>query len=175
VVASVSISDDAAGLGQVLALLAEHDPAGGRLPVAIETSQGLLVAGLRAAGRQVFAINPLAVSRYRDGTGPRAASRTPSTRWCWRTFCAPMRTRTGPLPADSELLQSLRVLNTGAAGCRVGPGHSHQLHPNTAASVLPSSVGRFRTRRAPPAGLAGSASDTRRRPDARGGGNADRR
>lgn len=34
--------------------------------VAIETSRGLLVAGLRAAGRTVYAINPLAVSGYRD-------------------------------------------------------------------------------------------------------------
>ena len=34
--------------------------------VAIETSQGLLVSCLRATGRSVFAINPLAVARYRD-------------------------------------------------------------------------------------------------------------
>lgn len=63
---SVTIGDDAAGLSEVLTLLAEHDPAIGKLPLAIETSQGSLVAGLRAIGRQVFAINPLAVSRYRD-------------------------------------------------------------------------------------------------------------
>jgi hypothetical protein len=49
------------GSQPVLTLLAEHDPADGTLPVAIEASQGLLVAGLRAAGRQVLAINPLAV------------------------------------------------------------------------------------------------------------------
>ncbi|HEV2087040.1 MAG TPA: transposase, partial [Cryptosporangiaceae bacterium] len=66
VAVSIRVGNDAAGLRQVLALLAEHDPIGGQLPVAIETSQGLLVAGLRATGRQVFAINPLAVSRYRD-------------------------------------------------------------------------------------------------------------
>src|SRR3954469_11599984 len=57
VVASVRIGDDAAGLSQVLVLLAEHDPVGGKRPVAIETSQGLLVTGLCAPGRQVFAIN----------------------------------------------------------------------------------------------------------------------
>jgi hypothetical protein len=34
--------------------------------VAIETSRGLLVACLRTDGRQVFAINPLAVARYRE-------------------------------------------------------------------------------------------------------------
>jgi hypothetical protein len=45
----------------------EHDPAEDQLSVAIETSSGLLVAGLHAAGRAVFAINPVAVSPYRDG------------------------------------------------------------------------------------------------------------
>jgi hypothetical protein len=35
-------------------------------PVAIESSTGLFVAALVASGREVFAINPLATSRYRD-------------------------------------------------------------------------------------------------------------
>jgi hypothetical protein len=43
-----------------------RQPAGVSIPVAIETSRGLLVAALRATGRPVYAINPLAVSRYRD-------------------------------------------------------------------------------------------------------------
>jgi hypothetical protein len=34
--------------------------------VAIETPRGLLVASLRATGRPVYAINPLAVARYRE-------------------------------------------------------------------------------------------------------------
>src|SRR5918993_499521 len=50
-----------------IALVAEHDDtAESPIPVAIETSQGLLVSCLRATGRPVFAINPLAVARYRD-------------------------------------------------------------------------------------------------------------
>ncbi|MFF0659607.1 IS110 family transposase [Micromonospora tulbaghiae] len=110
VVASVRINDDAAGLSQVLALLTEHDPTGGKLPVAIETSQGLLVAGLRAAGRQVFAINPLAVSRYRDRY---RASRGKSDAFDAMVLANILRTDATAhrqLPADSELLQSLRVL-----------------------------------------------------------------
>lgn len=66
VLAAERIGNDASGLSRLLSLLAEHDPAERALPVAIETSTCLLVAGLRAAGRAVFAINPLAVSRYRD-------------------------------------------------------------------------------------------------------------
>lgn len=104
VVTSVRIKDDAAGLSQVLALLTEHDPIGGKLPVAIETIQGLLVAGLRAAGRQVFAINPLAVSRYRDRY---RASRGKSDAFDAMVLANILRTDATahrPLPADSELL-----------------------------------------------------------------------
>jgi hypothetical protein len=58
------ISDDAAGLAQLLDLLTDHgDSAGDPVPVAIETPRGLLVACLRATGRAVYPINP-------DGGGP---------------------------------------------------------------------------------------------------------
>src|SRR5260370_12866131 len=61
------ISDDAAGPAQLLGLLSEHgDSAEDPVPVAIETPRGLLVACLRATGRTVYPINPMAVARYRD-------------------------------------------------------------------------------------------------------------
>lgn len=37
-----------------------------QVPVSIETPRGLLVAALRATGRPVFAINPMAVACYRE-------------------------------------------------------------------------------------------------------------
>src|ERR1700738_4453717 len=60
------IDDDAIGYQLLLALLAEYgedqvEP----IPVAIETPRGLVVACLRRTGRQVYAINPLSVARYR--------------------------------------------------------------------------------------------------------------
>src|SRR5919206_4152368 len=61
------ISNDVGGFGLLLELLTEHgDTAEDPIPVAIETSHGLLVACLRVTGRPVYAINPLAVSRYRE-------------------------------------------------------------------------------------------------------------
>lgn len=61
------ITDDAVGYKILLDLLAEHgDTAENPIPVAIETSRGLLVAVLRTGKRQVFAINPMAAARYRD-------------------------------------------------------------------------------------------------------------
>ena len=60
------ISDDAAGLAALLDLLAEHgDTPGDLIPVAIETPRGLLTACLRATGRQVYPVNPMAVARWR--------------------------------------------------------------------------------------------------------------
>ncbi len=61
------ITDDAAGYRILLDLLAEYgDTEENPIPVAIETSRGLLVAVLRTGKRKVFAINPMAAARYRD-------------------------------------------------------------------------------------------------------------
>jgi transposase len=110
VVAALRLDNDAAGLSQLLALLVEHDPAHAALPVAIETSHGLLVAGLRAAGRTVYSINPLAVSRYRDRY---RASRAKSDAFDAMVLANILRTDAEahrPLPADSLQVQALRVL-----------------------------------------------------------------
>ncbi|MCH9729667.1 MAG: hypothetical protein K0U84_08340 [Actinomycetia bacterium] len=36
------------------------------IPIAIETPRGLMVAVLRASGRPLFTINPMAVARHRE-------------------------------------------------------------------------------------------------------------
>ncbi|WP_442874711.1 IS110 family transposase [Amycolatopsis sp. NBC_00345] len=42
------------------------DSATDPIPAAIETPRELLVAALRQTGRRVYAINPMAVARYRE-------------------------------------------------------------------------------------------------------------
>lgn len=44
-------------------------PIEGKGPVAIETSRGLLVAGLRQIGRRDYSIKPMAAARYRERHG----------------------------------------------------------------------------------------------------------
>ena len=57
------------GLAELTAMLAAAgDSAAEPIPVAIETPRGLLVAALRATGRPIYPINPLAVARYRERT-----------------------------------------------------------------------------------------------------------
>jgi len=63
------IGETPAGLAELMAMLAAAgDSTADPIPVAIETPRGLLVAALRAAGRPVYPINPLAVARYRERT-----------------------------------------------------------------------------------------------------------
>ncbi|MFI5825613.1 IS110 family transposase [Streptomyces rishiriensis] len=109
--AKVRISDDATGFAQLTALLTEHgDSEDAPIPVAIETSRGLLVACLRATGRPVFAINPLAVARYRDR---HSVARKKSDAVDAAALANILRTDMAahrPLPADSELVQAIAVL-----------------------------------------------------------------
>jgi hypothetical protein len=105
------ISDDAAGLAALLDLLAEHgDTPGDPIPVAIETPRGLLVACLRATGRPVYPVNPMAVARYRDR---HSVSGKKSGHGDSVVLANVLRTDLAmhrPLPADSELAQAIAVL-----------------------------------------------------------------
>src|SRR6266542_3917463 len=105
------INDDSIGYQLLLALLAEHgDDQVEPIPVAIETPRGLVVACLRRTGRQVYAINPLSVARYRER---HRVARTKSDRVDAQLLANILRTDRAahrPLPADSELAQAVAVL-----------------------------------------------------------------
>jgi transposase len=109
--ARLRITDDAAGLAALLALLAEHGDSGeDPVPVAIETPRGLLVACLRATGRKVYPVNPMAVARYRDR---HSVSGGKSDKGDSLVLANVLRTDMHahrPLPADSELAQAIAVL-----------------------------------------------------------------
>ena len=63
------INETVKGFAELTAMLAEAgDSEQAQIPVAIETPRGLLVAALRATGRPIYPINPLAVARYRERT-----------------------------------------------------------------------------------------------------------
>jgi transposase len=105
------IGDDAAGLAALLGLLAGHgDTAADPVPVAIETPRGLLTACLRATGRKVYPINPMAVARYRDR---HSIAGKKSDHGDAVVLANVLRTDLHahrPLPHDSELAQAVAVL-----------------------------------------------------------------
>lgn len=110
-IAKRRINDDAAGFAELLGLFSDAGDTGEQpIPVAIETGRGLLVACLRATGRPVYAINPMAVSRYRDR---HSAARKKSDAGDAFVLANILRTDLAShrcLPADSELAQAIAVL-----------------------------------------------------------------
>ncbi|MEU8376577.1 IS110 family transposase [Micromonospora sp. NPDC048894] len=106
------IGDDLEGFAVLVDMLAAAgDNVDEPIPAAIETPRGLLVAALRATGRRVYSINPMAVARYRERY---AVSRKKSDHIdamvlannILRTDAHAHRA----LPADSELVQAVAVL-----------------------------------------------------------------
>ena len=105
------ISDDAAGLAALLALLAEYgDTPGDPVPVAIETPRGLLVACLRATGRPVYPVNPMSVARYRDRHSVAGRKSDHGDSFVLANVLRTDMHAHRPLPADTELAQAIAVL-----------------------------------------------------------------
>src|ERR1017187_8129464 len=111
VLARQRVSDDAAGLARLLELLAQHgDTPDDPVPVAIETPRGLLVACLRATGRSVCSINPMAVARYRDRHSIAGRKSDHGDAVVLANILRTDLHAHRPLPADSELAQAIAVL-----------------------------------------------------------------
>ncbi|WP_425824954.1 IS110 family transposase [Streptomyces fractus] len=148
VLAKTRITDDTAGYQQLLDLLTEHgDSPDTPIPVAIETSRGLLVAVLRTVKRQVFAINPLAAARYRDRHSVSRKKSDPGDALVLANILRTDLHMHRPLPADSELARSIAVL----ARAQQDAVWSRQQHANQLRSLLreyyPAALAAFATGR----------------------------
>jgi transposase len=105
------IGDDLDGFGQLIGVLT--DLAGAQhleVPVAMETANGLLAASLLDAGYSLFAINPLAVSRYRDRYSPSRAKSDAADAYVLANILRTDPAAHRPVPADSEQAKAIRVL-----------------------------------------------------------------
>ncbi|MET8228776.1 IS110 family transposase [Streptomyces sp. NPDC005301] len=110
-VAKRHISDDAAGYKILLDLLAEYgDTEEAPIPVAIETSRGLLVSVLRTGKRPVFAINPMAAARYRDRHSVSRKKSDPGDALVLANVLRTDMHAHRPLPQDSDLARAVAVL-----------------------------------------------------------------
>ena len=111
VVARGRVDNDAGGFAQLLTLLAEAgDTAKHPIPVGIETDRGLWVAALRATGRVIYPINPLAASRYRARYAVSGAKSDATDAVLLANIIRTDPDAHRPLPADTELAQAIRVL-----------------------------------------------------------------
>jgi hypothetical protein len=110
VLARLRVGDSLAGLTELQALIAEHaaDPA--EVVIGIEAAHGLMVRALQAAGYAIYAVNPLAASRYRDR---HAVSKKKSDRGDAMMLADLVRTdrhKHRQLAEDTELAEAVKVL-----------------------------------------------------------------
>jgi transposase len=78
--------------------------------IGIETDRGLFVGALVAAGYQVFAVNPMSTSRYRDRHSTSGAKSDPGDAKVLADMVRTDRHNHRPVAGDSELAEAIKVL-----------------------------------------------------------------
>ena len=111
--ASRRLPEGLAGIRGFHELVAGHADEAGEVVVGIETDRGLWVHALVAAGYQVYAINPLAVSRYRDRHNVAGAKSDPGDAKVLADLVRTDRHNHRPIAGDTPDAEAIRVLARG--------------------------------------------------------------
>jgi len=108
------------GITRLHALVAEHAPAAWlelapgqaaeQVAVGIETDRGPWVTALRAAGYQVFAINPLSAARYRDRHSTSGAKSDAGDAHVLAEIVRLDRDHHRPIAGDSDLADAVKLV-----------------------------------------------------------------
>ncbi|NOX29513.1 MAG: IS110 family transposase [Actinobacteria bacterium] len=98
------------GIAALHAMLAEHASDPGEVVIGIETERGLWVQALLASGYQVYAINPLSVSRYRDRHNVAGAKSDPGDAKVLADLVRTDRHNHRPIAGDSDDVTGVKVL-----------------------------------------------------------------
>lgn len=110
VLAKGRVPEGVEGLARLHAMVADHAEDPGEVAVGIETDRGLLVGALVAAGYRVYAVNPFAVSRYRDRHATSGAKSDPGDAKVLADLVRTDRHNHRQVAGDSELAEAVKVL-----------------------------------------------------------------
>lgn len=110
VLAKGRVPDGVDGIGRLHAMVAAHAEDPSQVVVGIEIDRGLLVGALVAAGYRVYAINPFAVSRYRDRHATSGAKSDPGDAKVLADLVRTDRHHHREVAGDSELAEAIKVL-----------------------------------------------------------------
>ena len=108
--ASRRLPEGLAGIRGFHELVAAHVEEPDQVVIGIETDRGLWVAALGAAGYQVFAVNPLAVARYRDRHQVSGAKSDAGDAKLLADLVRTDRHNHRPLAGDSPEVEAIKVL-----------------------------------------------------------------
>jgi Transposase/Transposase IS116/IS110/IS902 family len=109
-VAARRLPEGLAGVGQLHDLVAGHGDDPGQVVVGIEKDHGLWVGALVASGYQVYAINPMAVARYRDRHRVSGAKSDAADAKLLADLVRTDRHNHRPLDGDSDDAEAIKVL-----------------------------------------------------------------
>jgi hypothetical protein len=98
------------GVARFHDLVGGHVGEPGEVVIGIETDRGLFVTALIAAGYQVFAVNPMSTSRYRDRHSTSGAKSDPGDAKVLADMVRTDRHNHRPVAADSETVQAIKIL-----------------------------------------------------------------
>jgi transposase len=104
------LADGAGGIARFHDLVAAHAEEPGEVVIGIETDRGLFVAALISAGYQVFAVNPMSVSRYRERHASSGAKSDPGDAKILADLVRTDRHNHRPAVPDSDLAEAIKVL-----------------------------------------------------------------
>ena len=108
--ASRRLPEGLAGIRQLHELIAVHAEEPDQAVIGIETDRGLWVAALIAAGYQLYAVNPLAVARYRDRHHVSGAKSDASDANLLAGLVRTDRHNHRPIAGDSADAEAIKVL-----------------------------------------------------------------
>jgi transposase len=98
------------GIARFHELVGDHVEEPGEVVIGIETDRGLFVTALVAAGYEVFAVNPMSTSRYRDRHSTSGAKSDPGDAKVLADMVRTDRHNHRPVATDTETVQVVKVL-----------------------------------------------------------------
>ena len=104
------LPEGVAGVARFHGLVGAHVDEPAEVVIGIETDRGLFVAALVATGYQVFTVNPMSTSRYRDRHSTSGAKSDPGDAKVLADMVRTDRHNHRPVAADSEAVQAIKAL-----------------------------------------------------------------
>ena len=98
------------GIARFHEMVGHHAEEPDEVVIGIETDRGLFVGALVVAGYQVFAVNPMSTSRYRDRHSTSGAKSDPGDAKVLADMVRTDRHNHRPVAGDSELAEAIKVL-----------------------------------------------------------------
>jgi transposase len=104
------LAEGVGGIARFHELVGAHVEEPAEVVIGIETDRGLFVAALVAAGYEVYAVNPMSTSRYRDRHSVSGAKSDPGDAKVLADMVRTDRHNHRPVAGDSEGVEAVKVL-----------------------------------------------------------------